>query len=195
MGFTMTQIGNNKLLQLNISGSYFKSNPSPSMDPEENIRQSKLTYPYQHDFNIKEEDAVMFCFGEIDCRLVFAATGYSETWQQMVDKSVSEYFESIKMNVENFNHLHTMVYNIIPAFKHKDLPTYPKEGTDEHRKTIVQYVNKRFKEYCEKYGYIYFDIYDKHCDEDGYMIYNLTDGSNHVFNPVYHHEFLKNLKF
>lgn len=193
--YNMHSIALEKPFKIDILGSYMRVHPIPSMYPEENLRLSKLTYPYEHYFDIKDGDVVVFAFGEIDCRLIYTFSGYSETWQEMVDDDVSKYFEAIKLSVEKFNHLYTMIYNIIPPTKHEDMPTYTVEGTDEIRKETTLYVNAKFKEYCNKYGYIYFDIYNEHCDKDGYMIYELSDGSNHIFNPVYHHEYLKKLKF
>lgn len=194
MHYTLKQF-NHKNMIFDISKGYMRGNPFPTTDPEEIIKREKIKYPYMHNFDIKNNDAVLFAFGEIDCRLIFSFSGYSETWQQMANDSIFNYFEFIKANIENFTQLHTIVYNIIPPSRHKDFPTYPIEGTDELRRDVTLYVNDKFKEYCKKYNFIYFDIYDKHCDDEGFMIPELSDGANHIFYPVHHHEYLKKLKF
>jgi len=195
MGFTFTNFGSRKLELIDITTSYYRGNWIPTNDPQRKKIVQVFKLPYYQDFNIKDGDAVLFAFGEIDCRLIFAYTGYSEIWQEMVNVAVPNYFEAIKNNVEKFNHLHTMVFNIIPSTNDINMGLSPKEGTGETRKLINLYVNNKIKEYCEKYNYIFFDIYDKYCDENGYLNRELSDDSFHVGNPIYYIEFLNNLKF
>jgi len=195
MHYGIYDIGHKRPIIIDITGSYWRAHPTPSININVQLQRENQTFPYEQFYNIKDGDAVVFAFGEIDCRLIYSFTGHSETWRDMANEDVHGYFEVIKLNVEKFNHLHTMVYNIIPPSKHKDMPTYPVEGTDETRRDVTLYVNNKFKEYCEKYNYMYFDIYDKHCDDDGFMIPELSDGANHIFTPIYHTEFLNNLKF
>lgn len=196
MGFTLTNFGIRKLELIDISTSYPRGNWVPMKDPERRKQLESFKLPYNHDFNIKEDDAVIFGFGEIDCRLIFSFSGYSETWKEMVDIAIPNYFEAIKANVGKFNHLNTMVFNVIPATKDQYIhPQFRGGSTETSRKEVTLYMNKLIKEYCEKYNYIFFDVYNKYCDSEGYLSRELSDDSFHIGNPIYHYEFLNNLTF
>jgi len=195
MGYTFTYFGSRKLEAVDISRSYYRGTHIPMRDLERRKILEQVKVPYYHNFNVKNGDAVVFAFGEIDCRLIFAFSGYSEIWQEMVDIAVPNYFDAIRVNVEKFNHLHTMVLNVIPPTNNIILGLTVKEGTGEIRKMVTLYVNKKIKEYCEKYNYIFFDIYNKYCDENGFLSRKLSDDSFHIVNPIYYVEFLNNLKY
>lgn len=163
--------------------------------------------PHVKYFNVQEDDAVVFSFGEIDCRAhLIKPEHWAEyeddeafcrvPYKEIIDEIIPRYFEAIKMNVEQFKHLNTMVANIVPTARKELLQpnlTFPNQGTNESRKRVTEYMNAKIKEYCQKYGYIYFDIYDKYCDADGYLEPSLSHGI-HVQDPIYYVEFLNNLK-
>ena len=67
---------------------------------------------------------------------------------------------------------------------------YPFLGTDEERKTYVLYFNKKLKEKCIEKNYIFFDVYDNYCDDNGYLIKDLSDGGVHISNGYYIREFI-----
>jgi hypothetical protein len=199
ISYTMTDVGIRKLDAIDLSGFYPRGNAIPKWDRwgEEFMRKfnKDLVYPYNHYFNIEDGDTVIFCFGEIDCRIIFSAPEYSDIWQEMVDTTVPLYFDVIRINEEKFNRLHMMVFNIIPTTKNKYLETYPKSSGSKQRKAVTLYVNAKLREYCEKYNYIFFDIYDKYCDENGYLDRKWADDRTHILDPVYYVEFLNKLKF
>ena len=71
----------------------------------------------------------------------------------------------------------------------------PATGTDEDRKKYTEYMNLKLKEYCEKYSFIFFDIYEKYSDENGFLKRELSDTNCHIKDPIYIEEFiLKNIK-
>jgi len=108
--------------------------------------------------NVKEGDAVCFCFGEIDCRSHFAKLS---NFEQIIDEIIYRYFEAIKLNVEQYENLTTIVFNVVPPIKVVpgvyQHPEFPHQGTDEERKKVVLYMNSKLKEYCEKYNYLFFN--------------------------------------
>lgn len=196
MGYTLTSFGVRKLDLIDISTSYHRGNYVPMIDPERRKYYESFKLPYQHNFDIKEDDAVIFGFGEIDCRMIFSFSGYSKTWKDMVDIAIPNYFEAIKANVEKFNHLNTMVLNIIPATKDQYIHPQFRGGSPEtSRKEVTLYMNNLMKELCDKYNYTFFNVYDKYCDEEGYLNRKLSDDSFHIYNPIYYYEFLNNLKY
>jgi hypothetical protein len=122
----------------------------------------------------------------------------SDEWKGIIDATVPMYCDAIKVNVEKFNNLHTIVFNVIPPTREEDLVLWGYQHipcSNNLKKDVHTYMNAKLKEYCEKYNYIFFDVYDKYCDEDGFLSkkFNGTEGT-HIINPIYYIEFLNNLK-
>jgi hypothetical protein len=139
---------------------------------------------------IKEGDTVIFCFGEIDCRCHV----YKHGGIECIDSIVSSYFEAIKQNEANFNSIKIAVFNVVPPVKKENTEEnkeYPYLGTDLQRKSYVLYFNERLKEYCSKYNYIYFDVYDKYVDEEGFLNKKLSDGNVHISDSTFLREFIE----
>ena len=60
---------------------------------------------------------------------------------------------------------------------------FPYLGTDEERKMYVLYFNEKLKEKCAEYGYVFFDVYDKYVDVEGFLDEELSDGNSPAFTP------------
>ena len=63
-------------------------------------------------------------------------------------------------------------------------------GTDEERKSYVLYFNEKIREKCIEKGYIFFDIYDKYTDENGFLRKELSDGNVHIRDGTYISKFI-----
>lgn len=155
------------------------------------------------DYGVESGNLVCFCFGEIDCRTHYSKPENLKIYKDLIDEIIPRYFDAIEQNVKQYDII-TMVFNIVPPTKINDwLIQHYKEhnsdinvafpGIDKDRKDIINYMNSKLKEYCEKYNYIFFDIYDKYCDSDGFLKEELKDESVHIKNPIYMEEFLKKL--
>jgi len=144
---------------------------------------------------IEDGDVIIFCFGEIDCRChVHKHITESVTYQMIIDDMIANYLARIKESVSHFSKIHVCVYNIIPPMQKdavKDNPDYPFLGSDEERKSYYLYFNSKCKEKCAEYGFIFFDIYDKYCDENGFLNKRLSDGTVHIGNGLFIHEFIQ----
>ena len=95
------------------------------------------------------------------------------------------YFEAIELNIitSQLKLKNVCVYNVVPPIqKHNKVenPEYPYLGTDEERKQYVLYFNKKLKEKCIEYNYIFFDVYEKYIDENGFLRKDLSDDSVHI---------------
>ena len=149
-------------------------------------------------YNISEESVLIFCFGEIDCRCHI--NKYHETYKSTIYSIVEKYFEMIQENAKKFKNLTIAVYNVVPPVEkskkgHLMMGDYPFQGTDEERKLYTMFMNKCLKEFCEKFHYIYFDVYDKYCCENGFLQENLSDGIVHIRDPIFLKTFInENLK-
>jgi hypothetical protein len=146
--------------------------------------------------NVNNGDTVVFCFGEIDCRChihkhVSARTSY----KQIIDTIVDRYFIQIKLAVDKFENLKTVVYNVVPPVqqdKTPDDPEYPFIGTDEERKSYVLYFNEKLQEKCDEYKYVFLNIYDSYVDNNGYLEKSLSDGRVHISDSFHLKRYIEN---
>ena len=95
---------------------------------------------------IKENDYIVFCFGEIDCRgHIHRHITKENTYQKQIDFIVENYFNTIRENKKLFNfHINICVSNVVPAtpfytetfrqVAHNS--EFPFVGTDEERRSI-----------------------------------------------------------
>ena len=145
------------------------------------------------DSGVNEGDITCFCFGEIDCRSHICKPQNLMMYNNLIDYIIIGYFEAIKMNVDQFKNLTTMVLSVVPT-PVKDItiqnPEYPFVGSDNERKTVTLYMNSKLKEYCKKHNYIFLDVYEKYCDKDGFLNSKLSDGQVHIKNGIHIQEFL-----
>lgn len=139
-------------------------------------------------------DTVIFCFGEIDCRChIQKHITESTSYHNIIDGIVENYVKRIKEAVEGL-HLRTALYNVVPPIqKHntEENPQYPYLGTDEERKAYVLYFNQKLKQKCEEYEFLFFNVYEKYTDENGYLNKSLSDGNVHIRNGIHIQEFIR----
>ena len=148
-------------------------------------------------YNVNENDTVIFCFGEIDCRNhIHKHITTENNYESIIDNLVISYFNAINENVKLFKKINVCVYNVVPpsrGFKVDDSHPYPFLGSDEERKTYTLYMNKKIKELCVINNYYYFDIYDESCDEYGFLNKSLSDGNVHLRDSTYSTCIIKNI--
>lgn len=148
-------------------------------------------------FDIKDGDTIIFCFGEIDCRChIHKHVTDTTTYQSIINNIVHNYFEAIELNVtiSQLNMKNVCVYNVVPPIqKHNTLenPDYPYLGTDEQRKQYVLYFNEKLKEKCVEKKYVFFDVYNHYIDDNGFLKKELSDGNVHIRNGMYISQFIK----
>jgi hypothetical protein len=153
-------------------------------------------------YNVKENDTVIFCLGEIDCRgHVHKHIRPNKSYQQVIDEVIINYFRGIEMNARQFHKLRVCVYNAVPPIEKDkvaiqfqvDNPTWPFLGTNEERLLYHRYFNKCVADECAKRGYVFVDIFDKYADENGFLREDLSDGITHIKDPQYLKEFINNV--
>jgi hypothetical protein len=151
------------------------------------------TFPFQHG------DTLIFCFGEIDCRChIQKYVNETTTYKQVIDPIIENYFRAIEENIQrsNLQFKHVCVYNVVPTIQKYNTvedSRYPYLGTDEERRDIVLYFNQQIKEFCQKYNYVFFDVYDKYTDANGFFRKDLSDGQTHIRDGRFLSEFLEQL--
>ena len=159
-------------------------------------RDGLKTFDIRTQRNIQNGDTIIFCFGEIDCRChIHKYVKITNSYQFIIDNIVEKYFDAIKLNISvspvSLNNV--CVYNVVPpihTYNTPPNPDYPYLGTDQDRKKYVLYFNEKLKEKCSQNNYIYFDVYKKYADSDGFLIKHLSDGHNHIKDGKYLHDFI-----
>ena len=92
-------------------------------------------------FNIKYNDSVVFCFGEIDCRChIHKHITNVKSYKMIINEIVNNYIHAIKINLENckVKLKNICIYNIVPPvqkYNTAENRSYPFLGSDEERKS------------------------------------------------------------
>lgn len=148
-------------------------------------------------FNMKDGDTLVFCLGEIDCRChVNKHISDTVTYQDVIDEIIVNYFETIKLHLEvaQINLKHVCVYNVPPPIERHNTwenPEFPYLGTDEERRQYALYFNSKLKEKCFENGYVFFNIYDKYADDNGYLFKSMSDNNVHIADGRYIIQFIE----
>lgn len=149
-------------------------------------------------FGIKNNEIIIFCFGEIDCRChVHKYISKKNTYENIIDNIIKEYILAIKINLDvlKIKLKNVCIYNVVPPVKKintEENRYYPYLGTDEERKKYVIYFNKCLKEMCLENKWIFFDIYDDYIDNEGFLNKKLSDGNVHIKNGIFLNKFINN---
>ena len=147
-------------------------------------------------FNIKNDDSVVFCFGEIDCRChVHKYINSVKSYKMIINEIIHNYINAIKINLENCNVKlkNICVFNIPPTPQKKQVKSkvnFPLLGTDEERKSYATYFNKCLKDKCNENKWIFFDVYDSYCDNNGFLNKKYSDGDDHILNSCFIKKFI-----
>jgi len=147
-------------------------------------------------FDIKDNDSVVFCFGEIDCRChIHKHITNVKSYKMIIDEIVHNYIHAIKINLKNceVKLKNICIYNVVPPVqKYNTIENseYPYLGSDEERKNYVLYFNMCLKEKCEENNWIFFDVYNSYCDNNGYLSKKLSDRNVHIKNGIFIKKFI-----
>jgi len=153
-------------------------------------------------FNIQEEDILIFSYGEIDCRAyVHKYVNNVKSYKDIIKIVVNDYLSAIKRELNKLNSKpkKLCVFNIPPPTKKLHLDNAGHVsclGSDEERKLYYNHFNKLLKEGCLSNGFIFFDIYDKVVDNEGFLDRKYSDGGAfgdfHLKPSEHIDEFIKN---
>ena len=158
---------------------------------KENLKRCDI-----REFGIEDNDSIVFCFGEIDCRChIHKHITSVKSYKMIIDEIVNDYIDAIKINLDNCNVKlkNICIYNVVPPvqkYNTKENLQYPYLGSDEERKGYILYFNKCLREKCEENNWIFFDVYNSYCDNNGYLSKELSDGSVHIKNGIFIKKFI-----
>jgi hypothetical protein len=149
-------------------------------------------------YNVNNGDTVIFSFGEIDCRChIHKHITETNDYKHIIDTIVNNYFIQIREAVNMFDNLTTVIYNVVPPVQRcntAENPAYPYLGTDDERKAYVLYFNEKLKQKCIEYGFLFFDVYNKYVDSNGFLNKSLSDGNVHIRDGIYLKQFIADHK-
>lgn len=146
-------------------------------------------------YKVRDNDTIIFCFGEIDCRChIWKHINESRTYENIIDNIIEKYVESIKRCVIK-KLKNVCIYNVVPPVEKSrflnENKYYPLLGSDEDRKNYTLYFNSCIERVCNENGWIFFDVYNKYVDERGFLKMELSDGNVHIRDGRYLKEFIE----
>lgn len=149
-------------------------------------------------FNVKANDTIIFCLGEIDCRChIHKHITPDNTYEMIIDEIINDYIDAIQTNVKvsNIKLKNVCIYNVTPSIKKESIIidpdfAYSFLGTDEGRKQYVLYFNRILQQKCTENNFVFFDVYNHYVDEEGFLRKDLSDGGIHIKNGVYIQNFI-----
>ena len=131
---------------------------------------------------VRDGDVVLFCLGELDCRCHIHK---HKNYKELIDRIVENYILAIKENADQFKNLKVIIVSITPPLPekyYKGWYRYPMLGSDSERVMYTRLMNQRIKETSP---YLFLDIYDKYCDENGLLELSYSDKICHIINPLH----------
>ena len=147
---------------------------------------------------IQNGDTVIFCLGEIDCRChIHKYVENGGDYAQIIKQLVETYFKAITIIVafSGLSLKQVGVYNAVPPVIKGTVPEnpdYPFLGRNQDRLLYTRCFNYWCREKCAEYGYVFFDVYNKYADSNGFLNHELSDGNVHIKNGQYIAEFITN---
>lgn len=135
-----------------------------------------------YDFNqyiTSDKDLLFLFFGEIDCRFhVQDQMKKGRNTEEILETLSQKYFEAILANQHN----QIVVCGILPSCNNEIVKQGQEYcfGTNLERKTYVDTLNNKLKNWCEIHNVKYVYLYEGYADENGMLIHSLSDGWNHV---------------
>jgi hypothetical protein len=135
-------------------------------------------------FNVQENDIVVFVFGEIDvrCHIGKQRDIKKRKLKEIIDILATKYIETIKENQKQFDELTCVICCIIPPIDGlgRNNPEYPFYGELSDRITIARCLNKKLQELCIKNNLLFLDFYDLYADFQGSLNVLFADPIIHI---------------
>lgn len=120
----------------------------------------------------KKNDIIILAgYGEVDCRIhiyyQYKKNNEKITVTQLIDNTVHN-FCSVMQELKDMG-IRFYIIGIPPAGHEKNLYNYPWYATPEIHCNIYREFNQRLRDFCNKKGYRYLDIYARTVDDNGFI--------------------------
>lgn len=140
-------------------------------------------------YGASSDSTVVFIFGEPDVRLHIGRQRdlLKRAVDEIVTNLVHGYFETIRINVERYPGIRTIVSSVVPPCDIHPDDVFPKYGVIDDRVFFAQMLNDALRSACEATGYGFLDLHSLFAQEDGSMNPLFTSDHVHVgrqFHPI-----------
>lgn len=139
------------------------------------------------DYGVKENDIIMFVFGEVDVRYNIGKERdlQHKDVNEIIDLLVRNYIRAMIDNRKNYSNLDCVVMEVMPPARHN---TY--YGTIQDRVSITQALNKRLRQECELHNILFLPLHDIYANPDGSLNPDMAEGTVHI--NMHHNFHIKN---
>lgn len=135
--------------------------------------------PLPADFT--DGDTIIITLGEIDCRRHIKKHAINGDYATCIDALVLRYedmLSKIKWDCK------LAIFNVVPPTR---LDSHPNkailfDGSDSERLLYTKHINSRLQEMSDRRGWLFIDVFDKYCDNEGFLRPELSDGTCHIGN-------------
>lgn len=131
---------------------------------------------------INKKNKILLVFGEIDARIhifyQYKKNNEKYSIEYYIDKTIENYLlvlKKIKNNKYNF-----AVHGIVPASRQGNRYKYKFYPTQKQRIKINKIFNDQLRKSCDKYKYLFFDIYPSVVDKLGTIKYEYAADEVHL---------------
>lgn len=136
-----------------------------------------------NNFLIKQNDIVVFVFGEVDARANIGKQVKEKGRElvEVIDTLVRSYIHTIIQNKSNLKcGIKCIILNIVPPTSQCGLDNIPLYGTIQERIMITRSLNLKLNIECEKNDIIMLNVYDFYASLDGSLNPSLSDTCAHI---------------
>lgn len=135
-------------------------------------------------YGVRENDIVVFVFGEIDvrCHIGKQRDLKKRTLDEILDTLVEQYMSAVKANQQTFENITCVITNVIPPIDgaNRNDPNYPFYGTLSERVMITRLLNQKLKFACAQKDFLFLDFYDLFTNQDGSLSEKYSDTRVHI---------------
>jgi len=154
------------------------------------------------EIDLKSEDILLFCFGEIDIRCYVKPLLLHRktlTLESLLESWITPYI--YRLETINIGKTKKGIMSVVPPSTIREdnlskwnINKWPVGGTDKERALYTQKINEMLYLACEKKRWLYFDVYSRYKDESGMLPVEKTDGTMHIGDNKIVIDMLKELK-
>lgn len=134
------------------------------------------------DYGVRDNDAVVFAFGEIDVRCHIGKQGFLQNRdiETIIEELASNYIQTILDNKAQFENLICLIYSVTPPTDIRNNPSFPIYGPIDQRIFITKKLNENLEQKCKEYDLYFIDVYEDYSDSRGILRVELSDGDVHI---------------
>lgn len=131
---------------------------------------------------IKENDIVIFTFGEIDvrCHIGKQRDEKKRDLNEIIDTLVKNYINTINLNKKLYNKINCVIYLVVPPTNRCNNKNFPFYGTINDRINITNKLNSTLSVHAKKNDLYVLNIYALLHNKKGLLEYKLSDKCVHV---------------